>query len=144
MTLTKIQHRPVAKTWNGLFNELFGEMEQALQPVAAQHVPAVNIIETTEGYHAEVIAPGRKKENFSLKVDNQLLVISYQAEENATPENWKKVRTEYKAGNFKRTFAVDDSIQTDAIQAKYEDGILKLFLPKKPELKPAVVDIQVQ
>ncbi|MCU0375406.1 MAG: Hsp20/alpha crystallin family protein [Chitinophagaceae bacterium] len=144
MTLTKIQHRPVVKTWNGLFNELFGEMEQAFNPAHTQPVPAVNIIETAEGYHAEVIAPGRKKENFSLKVENQLLVISYQADETATPENWKRVRTEYKAGNFKRTFSVDDSIQTDGIQAKYEDGILKLFLPKKPELKPAVVDIQVQ
>lgn len=144
MTIAQIQHRPVAKTWNGLVNELLGEMQQVFQPAKTDQVPAVNIIETAEGYLAEVIAPGCKKENFSLTVENQSLILSYQAEETATPENWKRIRTEYKPGNFKRTFSLDDSIHTEGIQAKYEDGILKLFLPKKPELKPKVVDIQVQ
>lgn len=145
MTLVKVNNRPDVRTWNGLFNELFSDVEKSL-PLSRTgfHQPPVNIIETTEGYHAELLAPGRKKELFGIKVENNQLILSYEEEKQAVPEAWKQVRKEFNLSNFKRSFSLDDKIDTNGIQAKYEDGVLKLFLPKKPELQPTSHNITIQ
>lgn len=145
MTTLKVNNRPEVNTWNGLFNELFSDFEKAMPTATGswQH-PPINVIETTDGYHAELLAPGRKKELFNLKVENNQLVITYEEEKQATPAEWKQVRKEFSIGNFKRSFALDEKIDSGAIQARYEEGVLKLFLPKKPELQPAALNIAVQ
>ena len=148
MTLVKVNNRPALKTWNGLVNELFNDLEKNL-PVRS-HVtstrqwPAVNIIETAEGYHAEILAPGRKKELFKIEVENGQLILSYDSPEAERPADWKQIRNEFSIGNFKRVFNLDETVNTEAIQAKYEEGLLKVFLPKKPELKPATRQIEIQ
>ncbi|HSK12279.1 MAG TPA: Hsp20/alpha crystallin family protein [Phnomibacter sp.] len=147
MTLVKVNNRPALKTWNGLVNELFNDLEQSfapLAPAANRNWPAVNIIENADGYHAELLAPGRNKANFSIAIENDQLVVAYDAEKTETPADWKQVRKEFTLGNFRRTFALDGSVDANGIQAKYEDGILKIFLPKKPELKPATRTIEIQ
>ncbi len=148
MTMVKLNNRPALKTWNGLVNELFNDLEQNLAPVVHQAnnraFPAVNIIETPDGFHAELLAAGRKKENFSIKVENNQLIVSYQEEKTERPADWKQIRNEFNLGNFSRSFTFDETIETTNIQAKYEDGLLKVFIPKKPEVKPATVTINVQ
>ena len=147
MTMVKVGNRPAFRTFNGLVHELFNDFENSLVPfsgVTTSNQPSVNIIENTEGYHAEMLAPGRKKENFAIGVEKNQLTISYAEEKVATPAEWKEIRKEFNLGNFKRTFTLDEKIDSDNIQAKYEDGILKIFLPKKAELKPVSRNIAVQ
>jgi HSP20 family protein len=93
-------------------------------------LPPVNIHETNEGFHLELNAPGRNKEDFKVKLEKNLLTISYEQKENATDPNYKTIRREFQYKGFKRSFSLDDQIQVDGIQAKYENGILKLFLPR--------------
>ncbi len=93
-------------------------------------LPPVNIHETNEGFHLEVNAPGRNKEDFKIKLEKDLLTISYEQKENAPDNNYKTIRREFQYKGFKRSFSLDDQIQVDGIQAKYENGILKLFLPR--------------
>ncbi len=93
-------------------------------------LPPVNIHETNEGFHLELNAPGRNKEDFKVKLEKDLLTISYEQKENATDSNYKTIRREFQYKGFKRSFSLDDQIQIDGIQAKYENGILKLFLPR--------------
>jgi len=146
--MVKLNNRPAFKTWNGLVNELFNDIEQNLAPAVHQATnrafPAVNIIETPEGFHAELLAAGRKKENFSIKVENNQLVVNYEQEKTERPTEWKQIRNEFNIGNFSRSFTFDETVDTNQIQAKYEDGLLKVFIPKKPEVKQAAVTINVQ
>lgn len=93
-------------------------------------LPPVNIHETNEGFHLELNAPGRNKEDFKVKLEKDLLTISYEQKENTTDANYKTIRREFQYKGFKRSFSLDDQIQVDGIQAKYENGILKLFLPR--------------
>ena len=106
--------------------------------------PAVNIVETPDAYHLELNVPGRNKEDFNVAVDKGLLTISYEKKEEAKNEDAKVVRREFNFQSFKRSFTVDEKINTEAIQAKYENGLLKLLLPKKAESQQPVKTISIQ
>ena len=141
MTVFKVNNRPVAKTWNGLVNDLFADFDNNF----GQSVNApVNIAETKEAYHLEVAAPGRSKDNFTLNVENNSLTIGYEEKKEAETADYKTIRKEFSSKSFKRTFNLDEKINTEAIEAKYEDGLLKVLLPKKEEVKPAVKQISIQ
>ena len=132
--------------FGNLFDELFNNIPAAWSK-EAQHAfasPATNIHETADGYHLELNVPGRNKEDFAVNVDKGLLTISYEKKEEAENKDYKTVRKEFSFRSFKRSFTVDDKINTEAIQAKYENGILKLYLPKKEEVKVAPKQISIQ
>jgi HSP20 family protein len=143
MTLVKVNnHRP----FGNLFNDLLSEF-----PVAARSFgqelfafPQANIHETPDAYHLELNAPGRSKEDFKIQVEQGLLTISFEKkEENTSSDDYKTIRREFDYRSFKRSFSVDDKINVDGIQAKYENGVLKLLLPKKEESKPSTKQINI-
>ena len=87
-----------------------------------------------------VFAPGRIKEHFHLDVNGSELTISYTPPEGFPRPEW--VLTEYSRGGFKRSFTLDDSIDTQNISAKYADGVLQVSLPViagKENLKKEIV-----
>lgn len=143
MTMIKV-HNPVQKSINTLFDEFFNELPALGKTVNNFFTPAVNIFETPDAYHLEVIAPGRNKEDLNVTVENGLLTISFAKKEEAKQEDYKVVRREFSFQSFKRSFNVDENIQTENIQAKYENGLLKLLLPKKVELKQEAKSISIQ
>jgi HSP20 family protein len=106
--------------------------------------PPVNIHETTDAYHLELSAPGRSKEDFKLNLDNGQLTISFEKKEETRTEEYKTIRKEFSFRSFKRSFNLDDRINVEGIQAKYENGVLKLLLPKKEQVKETVKQISVQ
>src|SRR5258706_6116214 len=142
MTLVKVNNRPFGNLFNDLLNEL---------PVTARSFgqeffafPQTNIHETSEAYHLELNAPGRSKEDFKIQVEQGLLTISFEKkEETAQPEDYKTIRREFEFKSFKRSFSVDDKIDVDGIQAQYENGVLKLLLPKKEESKQSARQITI-
>ncbi|HTL09292.1 MAG TPA: Hsp20/alpha crystallin family protein [Chitinophagaceae bacterium] len=141
MTLVKNNYRPV--NFNSVFNELFNDFS-GFTDKAGLNFPPVNIAETADAYHVELNAPGRNKEDFAINADKGLLTISYEKKEEAKKDDVKNIRKEFGLQSFKRSFSLDDKIDVAAIQAKYENGLLKLFLPKKPELKEAAKQIAIQ
>jgi HSP20 family protein len=158
MTLLKVNNRPVSKSWNGLVNDLFADFEQNFGQPKINFSAPVNIFETADAFNLEIAAPGRVKDQFSLNVENNTLTIAYADKVGAETKNEakneteqevkvvepKQIRREFAAQPFKRSFALDDKINTEAINAKYEDGVLKVLLPKKAEIKPAVKQISIQ
>lgn len=143
MTMVKL-HSPVQKNLNNFFDEFFNELPAFGKTVNNLFSPAVNIVETPDAYHLELNAPGRNKEDFQISVDKGLLTISYEKKEEAKNEGVKVVRREFSSQSFKRSFTVDEKINTEAIQAKYENGLLKLLLPKKAEQQQPVKTISIQ
>ncbi|SNZ00270.1 Hsp20/alpha crystallin family protein [Flagellimonas pacifica] len=99
-------------------------------------VPAVNIKDNTEGFELELAVPGAKKEDFKVEVDNDILTISSEAksENEETKENY--TRKEFTYSSFNRAFTLPETVDGTKIDAKYEDGILRLTLPKKDEALP--------
>jgi HSP20 family protein len=99
--------------------------------------PAVNIIETNDDFRLEMVAPGMKKEAFNVELQENVLTISYEHEDNREGERreWKYTTREYNYHSFTRSFLLPDSADTGKIEAKYQDGILNLIIPKKDEAR---------
>ena len=101
-------------------------------------VPAVNVSESENDFTIEVAAPGMKKDDFHVKLENNELTISSERrEEKKEKTEGKYSRREFSYQSFHRTFTLPENlINSEKIQAKYTDGILTLSLPKKEEAKP--------
>lgn len=111
--------------WNPFTNEFFRS------PGVLNTNPAVNVKESATGFHLEVAAPGLVKENFSVKLDENVLTISAKKETQADAEGQNWTRKEFSYSSFERSFKLPETISPEAIQAKYENGILMIEIPKK-------------
>ncbi len=100
-------------------------------------VPAVNIKETAENYEVEVAAPGMTKKDFKVELDgNTLSISSEKSHQNEEREGERYSRKEFSYQSFQRTFTLQkDVVDIDKIEAKYENGLLQLLIPKKEEAK---------
>tara|TARA_R110002012_G_scaffold55321_4_gene141240 strand:+ start:178 stop:603 length:426 start_codon:yes stop_codon:yes gene_type:complete len=101
-----------------------------------ESVPAANVKETETEYVLELAIPGRKKEDFNVEIDNDILTISSEVKSEENKEDDGYTRREFTFSSFKRVFSLSETISLDKINATYEDGILKFVLPKKEEALP--------
>ncbi len=116
-----------------LFNEFFGE------PSVSKwnpEVPSANIKESDENFKIELAAPGYKKDAFKVEVHERNLTISAEEKSENEEKTENYIRKEYSFGSFKRSFRLPQTVDTDKIEAVYEDGVLNLVIPKKEEAKP--------
>lgn len=102
-------------------------------------VPAVNITENKDDYRISVAAPGLKKNDFNIDVDGNMLTISSEKEESKQEKDEKYTRKEYSYSSFSRSFSLPEEVNQEKIEATYEDGILKVMLPKKEEARKLAV-----
>ena len=100
-------------------------------------IPAVNIKETAEHYEVEVAAPGMSKEDFKVELDgNQLTISSEKTNQSEDSQDNRFTRREFSYQSFQRSFTLHkDVVDLDKIEAKYENGLLHLMIPKKEEAK---------
>lgn len=103
----------------------------------------VNIKETENGYELHLVAPGLKKEDFKINVDDNVLKISFEHKEENKSEGDKWLRNEYRFRSFKRNFTLNENINAEGITARYNDGILNVMLPKKEATEKTTKDITV-
>lgn len=101
-------------------------------------VPAVNVKETQVGFSIELLVPGFKKEDFKIEIDNDLLIVSSEVTKDLEEkiETDKYTRREFSFSSFKRSFSLPETVNKEAINATYVDGILYLTLPKREETLP--------
>ena len=102
-------------------------------------IPAVNITEQKDDYQVSLAAPGLKKDDFHIDIDGNLLTISSEREENKEDKEGRSTRREYSYSSFERSFTLPDEVNKEKIEAQYEDGLLKLVLPKKEEAKKSAI-----
>lgn len=98
-------------------------------------LPAVNVLDNNEEYIVEMAVPGLKKSDFDISLDNQMLSISAELSTKNEDTNENYTRREFGYSSFKRSFTLPETVETDKIKAMYENGILKVFLPKRDEAK---------
>jgi len=111
----------------------------------AMTVPPVNITENKDEFLVSLAAPGMKKDDFKIDIDGNMLSISSEKEENKEEKDKKFTRKEYSYSSFSRSFTLPDEVNKEKIEARYEDGVLKLSLPRKEEAKkPSAKQIAVK
>jgi HSP20 family protein len=142
MTTLKF-NQPTLKTLDSFLDNLLSDL-----PVSnsnnSMNFPAVNICETNDNYELEFNVPGRKKEDFKITVDKNILTVSFEKTEEQKEEKKQFIKREFITQSFKRSFTLDEKIDAEKIDAKYENGILMLTLPKKEELKVVPKEISVK
>ena len=106
----------------------------------------VNIRETEQQYELDIVAPGCRKEDFSIQINDNLLTVSLlQKQENMQqPEKTGWVRNEFVQRPFSRTFTLDDTVDLNRITAAYTDGVLRVSLAKNEKAKSLYRNIEVK
>lgn len=124
--------------FNDFFNrELFDWGESNFSDTGTT-IPAVNIRETKDDFEVEMAAPGMKKEDFRIELDGNLLTISSEMKRDSeTKESAQYTRREFSYQSFQRSFTLPkEVVDSEKINARYENGVLLLQIPKKEEVKP--------
>lgn len=105
--------------------------------MAGTTIPAVNVKENADSFQVEMAAPGMKKEDFKVELNNNILTISSEVKhENENTEDERFTRKEFSYQTFQRSFQLaKEAVDADNIQAKYENGVLQLKIPKREEVK---------
>lgn len=100
-------------------------------------LPSVNIIENDDSFEVEVAAPGFEKNDFNVELNNAVLTVSSEKQiENETKDDERFTKREFSYQSFSRSFTLPETVESDKITAKYENGILNIVIPKKEEAKP--------
>jgi HSP20 family protein len=147
MTHLKFQ-REVPSTGRNMFptvNHLFSDIMDGMIPSDYRkwNVPAVNILENDSNFEIKLAAPGMKKQDFKINIEENNLVVSASATEQSQDKNERFTRKEFSFTSFSRSFALPENANIDAIQAQYENGIMNIVIPKQEPTKPKVKEVTI-
>lgn len=103
------------------------------------NTPPVNISGNEENYVLSLAVPGLKREDLKITLEGSILCISSQKEEIEERLTLK----EFSFYSFTRSFTLPEDVKPDLIEAKYEDGLLRIVLPRKEKVKPTTATTQI-
>ncbi|MBO9728633.1 MAG: Hsp20/alpha crystallin family protein [Chitinophaga sp.] len=140
MSLVRSNREPLTNLptlFENLFNHGLFSRDNFNNSISGTTIPTMNIKETDEDFLVELAAPGMKKEDFKIHLDGNNLSIS--SERNVSEEEQSDGKYSYKEfsyQSFKRTITLPSNVvDEEKIQARYENGLLSLKIPKKEEVK---------
>ena len=136
MTLVKVPHAMRKGPVGGFLDGFFGD--EFLRPMFQDklfsgNVPAVNVAETANSYRIELAAPGLEKNDFKISLEKDVLTIKVEKNNSEEVVEDKYLRREYSYSTFERNFQLPKTVDHDKIDAKYENGVLHVSLPKREE-----------
>lgn len=105
--------------------------------------PNVDIYEDQNSITLEADLPGLKPGDFNLSIENYRLTLSGErkVEKEKKGDNWRRVERSY--GSFTRAFSLPSTVNVDAVNADFKDGVLRVTLPKKEEVKARQIQVTV-
>jgi len=145
MSIVKWADRDSFPTMSNLFDGFFNTGEGLFKELSqGKTVPAVNVVETDTNFELELAVPGKSKDDFKIELDNSVLTISSENEEEKESEGKNYTRKEYSYSAFKRSFTLPENAKESDVQATYDNGILKISIPKTETSEPNPKSIPVQ
>lgn len=150
MNLVRFHQHPYRRVNQNLVNELFNNFlrndhdENYLND--CNRKPATNVFETDNDFRLELLLPGFKKEDVQLNFHENILTVKVELPKNGNKEEneYKYEKREFGVYNFERKFKIPKTVNSDKINAHFENGILKLTLPKREEaVVKAPVEIKI-
>lgn len=127
----------VPSIFDDFFSKALWDWNNSNFSMTGTTLPAVNILESADEFQVEMAAPGMEKKDFKIELENNILTISSERKkEDEDKEGDNFTRREFSYQSFQRTFTLPhDVVDADKINARYENGVLKLLIPKKEEAK---------
>jgi|688.fasta_scaffold741184_1 HSP20 family protein len=130
MTLMRIPFRNLFDN-NLLSENPFAAMDQFFTDNNFPDLPPVNIAENEKGYSLDFKVPGFSKDDFQVSIHGDVLTVSAETKSQHTEKKDQYTRKEFSQRSFRRSFTLPELVHDDKVDARYENGILKVFLPKK-------------
>lgn len=133
MTLVRYQNSPVRNWIDDMMKNAFTDA-----PMSTWHAtqPAVNIVENENAYRLEFVVPGMDKSNIEVKLQKNVLTVTGKKESTEENKTEKFLRREFSYREFEQSFRIPTTVDTEKLTANFENGILKLEMPKKTDLAP--------
>lgn len=131
------------ESFPSLIDELFNWDWPRITSGRINHAPAVNISEGEKEYTIEVAAPGLKKDDLKVEMEDNVLTISFEKKEEKENKDSHYVRKEFSYNSFSRSFILPDNVNSEKIEASHKDGILYIRVPKPEEPKKITKQIKV-
>jgi HSP20 family protein len=132
MSLIRHSNRPTIG--GSMLSDFFDDDRFFYSPwLKGQNMPAVNIKDNEKNYEVEVAAPGYTKKDFNISIENGLLTISAEKKEETEKTEDNYTRKEFGYTSFSRSFALPENTSEEDVQARYEDGVLKLLISKRSQ-----------
>lgn len=103
----------------------------------------IDIVEKDDAYIVEAEIPGMKKEDVKITIENNVLTIQGEKQQKKDEKDQNYRRSERVFGSFIRSFSLPSSVKVNEIDAKYQDGVLRITLPKAEEAKPKKIEVKV-
>jgi len=130
---------------NRMLDQFFrGDIFEETAETDRMFTPAVDFTETKDAYLVKAELPGMKKEEVKVTLNNNVLTITGEKKVEYEKKEGNYHRIERSFGMFERSIAIPGAIKSDAIDAKYTDGLLTLTLPKTEETKQKTIDVKVK
>ncbi|MCC6144889.1 MAG: Hsp20/alpha crystallin family protein [Candidatus Hydrogenedentes bacterium] len=127
------------------FSQFFREFPVATGISAeSSWVPAVDLTETADAYLLEADLPGMKREDIEVTVVDDVITLRGERKEEKAQEEKGYRRVERSYGSFQRSFRVPGGVDTGKVDAHFDQGVLKVSLPKRPEAKPKAIEVKVK
>ncbi|MEN8225542.1 MAG: Hsp20/alpha crystallin family protein [Bacteroidota bacterium] len=139
MTLVKWTNNP-------LMNEMMNGMYRRPQynhTSCNYNRPSANIIENEKDFSIELAVPGMNKEDFSIKLEDDVLTISVEQKEMTEGKEKNYTRREFRYDSFSRSFSLPEVVNQEKIKADYKNGVLSVTLPKSEEAKIKGKEIKI-
>ncbi|MHB1277599.1 MAG: Hsp20/alpha crystallin family protein [Bacteroidia bacterium] len=136
------------RTWNdGFMPSIFGQLmddfvSDSRMATFQNFSPKTDISEDDKGYYLEIALPGMRKEDVTLEIKQDVLNIEgeRQFKNEEKGKTYHRIETNY--GKFKRSFTLPDPVNREGVDASFEQGVLKIFLPKTEKVAPKAIVIK--
>lgn len=129
---------------NSLFDDMDRAFDSLLMPAQRGFVPALDVYQTAADVVVETTLPGMNPKDVNVSIENDVLTIEGSMEKKTEVDEKDYYRKEIHSGSFHRAVALPSSVKGDDAKATYENGVLKIVIPKREEVKPKKVSIDVK
>lgn len=128
-----IKHSDWPMLGGSLLSDFFDDDVLFNRPMGRRSMPSVNIRETDKAYELEMAAPGYSKKDFNISIENNMLTVSAEKKEEHEKKEHHYTRREFGYESFNRSFNLPANTNEEDVNARYEDGILRLSINKKTD-----------
>lgn len=128
---------------DNLFERFFGE-RPSLETIERGWVPTLDVSETKDAIAVNVEIPGIEPKDVDISLHSDILTIKGDKKQEKEEKDENYYRMERSYGNFSRSVRIPAAVKNEEIKAKYKNGILKITLPKKEEVKSKEIKVEVE
>jgi HSP20 family protein len=129
---------------NRMFRDVFHNADEDTTITQSMWSPSVDITETESEYTVNLELPGVKKEDVKVTLENNVISIRGEKKQEKETKDTNLHRVERVYGSFERSFTLPRTVRNDKIDASYQDGVLKIVIPKAEEAKPKAIEVKVK